>query len=166
MRFGRLRCAKLTPARDTDQSPPKLGFDPDPERGNQLLRELECQATSEASTPLRPALPPGIDLRGCSLLDCKLALQALLDGAVDPLRYSDHFDVPGAYFFLSACQLGVEGIISKRATGTFQSGRSSAWLKVKCVRRQGQGLPPFWDQPRWQLFTIPPQCESSEAHSD
>jgi hypothetical protein len=62
-------------------------------------------------------------------------LQALLDGAFDSLRYSDHFDVPGADFFMSACKLGVEGMISKRATGTFQSGRSSGWLKVKCVRR-------------------------------
>jgi len=27
-------------------------------------------------------------------------------------------------------------MVSKRADGVFQSGRSSAWLKVKCVRRQ------------------------------
>ena len=30
----------------------------------------------------------------------------------------------------------LRGMVSKRADGTFQSGRSSAWLKVKCVRRQ------------------------------
>ena len=71
----------------------------------------------------------GIDLRGATLLERKRALQKLLAGASGIIRYSDHFDVPGRDFLTSACKLGLEGIVSKRADGTFQSGRSSAWLK-------------------------------------
>jgi bifunctional non-homologous end joining protein LigD len=78
----------------------------------------------------------GIDLSGATLLDRKRVLQQLLADAPAIIRYSDHFDVPGRDFFTSACKLGLEGIVCKRADGTFQSGRSSAWLKVKCVRRQ------------------------------
>ena len=43
---------------------------------------------------------------------------------------------PGPDFYADVCKLGLEGIVSKRANGTFQSGRSSVWLKVKCTRRQ------------------------------
>jgi len=32
--------------------------------------------------------------------------------------------------------MGAEGIVSKRADGAYTSGRSKAWLKVKCDRRQ------------------------------
>ena len=60
----------------------------------------------------------------------------LLAKAPPTIQYSDHFDAPGPDFYKNACALGLEGIVSKRANGTFQSGRSSAWLKVKCGRRQ------------------------------
>ncbi len=78
----------------------------------------------------------GIDLRGAALIDRKRALQQLLEGAPDLFQYSDHFAVPGADFFKNICALGLEGMVCKRVDGTFQPGRSPAWLKVKCVRRQ------------------------------
>ena len=43
----------------------------------------------------------------------KLALQQLLNGAADPIRYRQHFDLSGAACLESACKLGVEGIVSK-----------------------------------------------------
>ena len=78
----------------------------------------------------------GIDLRGATLIDRKRVLQQLLEGAPQAIQYSDHFAAPGAAFFKNVCALGLEGMVSKRADGAFQSGRSSAWLKVKCIRRQ------------------------------
>jgi bifunctional non-homologous end joining protein LigD len=78
----------------------------------------------------------GVDLRGATLIDRKRVLQQLLEGASPTIQYSDHFAMSGPDFFRNACKLGLEGMISKRADGTFQSGRSPAWLKVKCVRRQ------------------------------
>lgn len=76
----------------------------------------------------------GIDLRGAALVDRKRALQQLLQGVPPIIQYSDHFAVPGPEFFKNACALGLEGMVSKRADGTFQAGRSPAWLKVKCGR--------------------------------
>jgi bifunctional non-homologous end joining protein LigD len=78
----------------------------------------------------------GMDLRDCALVDRKAVLEKLLAGAAATIVYSDHFAAPGADFYANVCKLGLEGIVSKRANGTFQSGRSSAWLKVKCTRRQ------------------------------
>src|SRR4030095_5388678 len=35
-----------------------------------------------------------------------------------------------------ACQTGVEGIVSKLRTSTYDSARSRSWLKVKCNKQQ------------------------------
>jgi hypothetical protein len=45
--------------------------------------------------------------------------------------------------FAHACQLGLEGIVSKRKTSTYRSGRSPDWLKSKnpaseAVRREAE----------------------------
>jgi bifunctional non-homologous end joining protein LigD len=78
----------------------------------------------------------GIDLRGAALADRKRALQTLLEATLKTIQYSDHFDAPGPDFYTNVCKLGLEGMVSKRADGKFQAGRSPAWLKVKCSRRQ------------------------------
>jgi bifunctional non-homologous end joining protein LigD len=70
------------------------------------------------------------------LLQRKERLAAWLSDAADPLRYSDHVIGRGAAFFDEACRHGLEGIISKRLDAPYRSGRSRAWLKVKCGRRQ------------------------------
>jgi bifunctional non-homologous end joining protein LigD len=33
--------------------------------------------------------------------------------------------------FMKACELGLEGIVSKRAGSHYRSGRSRTWLKTK-----------------------------------
>src|SRR5690606_36099937 len=35
-----------------------------------------------------------------------------------------------------ACQLGLEGVVSKRGDGTYQSGRNKEWVKSKCGASQ------------------------------
>lgn len=35
-----------------------------------------------------------------------------------------------------ACKLKLEGVVSKLAAGTYQSGRSSNWTKVTCRKRE------------------------------
>jgi bifunctional non-homologous end joining protein LigD len=37
----------------------------------------------------------------------------------------------GATIFFYACQLGLEGIVSKRKDSPYRSGRSAHWLKMK-----------------------------------
>ncbi|MET0551786.1 MAG: DNA ligase D [Vicinamibacteria bacterium] len=77
----------------------------------------------------------GRDLRGLPLEERKRALEAVLP-ASDTLRYSQHVAGEGDRVFAEACRLALEGVISKRRSGRHREGRSSDWLKVKCVREQ------------------------------
>jgi bifunctional non-homologous end joining protein LigD len=78
----------------------------------------------------------GFDLTDASLLDRKSLLQQALFllPAGSPLRYSDHTDQSGATVFAHACQIGLEGIVSKRKDLPYRAGRGQHWLK--CVQRQ------------------------------
>jgi bifunctional non-homologous end joining protein LigD len=48
-----------------------------------------------------------------------------------PIQFSDHADCDGALFFKHAAELGLEGIVSKRAASRYRSGPSRSWLKTK-----------------------------------
>lgn len=78
----------------------------------------------------------GYDLRKVPLIERKQLLAEALKAAAfvetDNVRYCDHLQGQGEDFHQQVCQLSLEGIISKRADGTYQSGRSKQWLKVKC----------------------------------
>ena len=79
----------------------------------------------------------GYDLRSAPLLYRKHTLAELLQRNTDGLiRYSDHVVGGGEIVFDQACQLGMEGIMSKRLDAFYRSGRSRYWLKVKCSHRQ------------------------------
>lgn len=57
-------------------------------------------------------------------------------GWIDPLRYSNHRNSDGERYFQYACAHGWEGLIAKRADAPYRSGRTSDWLKFKCVKDQ------------------------------
>ena len=78
----------------------------------------------------------GRDLRKLPLSERKALLQQWLGKAKGPLRYSDHIRGGGEEVFRNSCGLAMEGIISKRADGTYHSGRSPDWVKSKCTKRQ------------------------------
>jgi bifunctional non-homologous end joining protein LigD len=93
-----------------------------------------------------------LELDGESLLDRpleerKARLQALVTrGGGRRIRYSDHVVGHGEAFFEQANKLGVEGIVSKRRDGTYQPGRRSGWLKIKCLREQPFVVGGYTDQ--------------------
>lgn len=76
----------------------------------------------------------GSDLRVLPLLERKELLADLLKKAPKSLRYSDHFVVEGPEMFQKACEMKLEGIISKRADSPYRSGRTENWIKTKCVK--------------------------------
>ncbi|MBW3534657.1 MAG: DNA ligase D [Gemmatimonadetes bacterium] len=78
----------------------------------------------------------GVDLTGTPLSERKEALRALLEDVPEPMRYSDHVVGTGPAFFQKACEMALEGIISKRADAPYRPGRGRDWIKVKCQRRQ------------------------------
>ncbi|MBN9599000.1 MAG: DNA ligase D [Afipia sp.] len=74
------------------------------------------------------------DLRRLPLLERKERLKALLDGrnGKGVIRYVEHFETGGDAVLKSACQLSLEGIISKKRDAPYRSGRVDAWTKAKC----------------------------------
>ncbi len=52
------------------------------------------------------------------------------------LRFSSDFAFSADELLKSACDMALEGIIGKRRDSGYTSGRSSAWIKLKCRRRQ------------------------------
>jgi len=78
----------------------------------------------------------GYDLRAAPLIERKDLLERLLSEAkgVEPMRYSQHFDIDGAALFEQACKQNLEGIISKYRDAPYKSERNESWLKIKCVQ--------------------------------
>jgi DNA ligase D-like protein (predicted ligase) len=77
----------------------------------------------------------GEDITALPLVDRKARLEALLNGAPESLRYSDHQIGRGPVFHRLACERGLEGIVSKRINGRYEPDRRS-WLKTKCLNRE------------------------------
>ncbi|HZL87700.1 MAG TPA: DNA ligase D [Pirellulaceae bacterium] len=79
----------------------------------------------------------GYDLRDAPLEDRKSLLERTLSAASLPqVRLSEHFAADGPKLLAESCRLGLEGIVSKRADRPYVSGRSSDWLKSKCISRE------------------------------
>jgi DNA ligase D-like protein (predicted ligase) len=70
------------------------------------------------------------------LTERKERLRDLLSDAGTPLQYSDHQVGRGPEFFAQACELSLEGIISKRADAAYSPGNRGLWVKVKCQNRE------------------------------
>jgi bifunctional non-homologous end joining protein LigD len=80
----------------------------------------------------------GEDLTGKHLIDRKALLKPLIEGlgAQSTILYSDHIENLGDKVFAQACQLALEGVVSKRRDAPYRSGRSESWIKSKCIERQ------------------------------
>jgi len=78
----------------------------------------------------------GQDWRPAPLTERRARLAELLATDHSPmLRLSEPLPPDPHSLLASACQLGMEGVIGKRAGAAYRSGRSSDWIKLKC----GQG---------------------------
>jgi bifunctional non-homologous end joining protein LigD len=58
-------------------------------------------------------------------------LGKLLFRSRDGIQYVEHAEGHGDKLFAAACQLGLEGVVSKKLNGPYRSGPSKAWLKIK-----------------------------------
>ncbi|ASY59516.1 DNA ligase D [Sinorhizobium sp. CCBAU 05631] len=52
------------------------------------------------------------------------------------IQLSDHVIGDGRAFYQQASELGLEGVISKRASAPYQSGRSKTWTKTKALKAE------------------------------
>jgi bifunctional non-homologous end joining protein LigD len=90
----------------------------------------------------------GADIRNRPVLERKAALEKILKKAPAHVHVSEHMSDSGTKVLSHACELALEGIVSKRAAGAYLSGRSDAWLKSKCLREQELVIGGFTEQPK------------------
>jgi len=77
----------------------------------------------------------GQDLRVLPLIERKRALQEVLAKAPSKISYADFVELEdGETVFRHACELGMEGIVSKRRDAPYRSGRQETWIKLKCTK--------------------------------
>ena len=77
----------------------------------------------------------GEDLRALPLTERKERLKSLLTrkgSHGQQIKYVEHLSEPGDAVLRSACNLNLEGIISKRGDAPYRSGRTESWMKAKC----------------------------------
>jgi bifunctional non-homologous end joining protein LigD len=71
------------------------------------------------------------DLRHLPLVKRKAALRKLLKADRGGIQYVEHMQGDGAKMFEAVCELGLEGIVSKKLDAPYRSGPSRVWLKIK-----------------------------------
>jgi len=92
----------------------------------------------------------GRDLRREPIEKRKGLLANLLKGQHVSIVLNEYFEDDGASVYRAACQLGCEGIVSKRLGSPYRSGRSPHWVKVKnpkapAVKREAED----WGSSHW-----------------
>jgi bifunctional non-homologous end joining protein LigD len=76
----------------------------------------------------------GGTLIGAGGVEVSEVRRARLEGLIGPdgaIVFSEALEVDGAVLFAKACELGVEGVVSKRRGGVYLSGPCRNWLKIK-----------------------------------
>lgn len=76
------------------------------------------------------------DLRPLPLSARKAKLETLIAGVGPAVRFTSHLETAGDAVLKAACQMDLEGVVSKKLDAPYQSGRSETWIKSKC--RGGQ----------------------------
>jgi bifunctional non-homologous end joining protein LigD len=78
----------------------------------------------------------GFDLRGAALEDRRRVLAKLI--AAEPgkrILMSETISVDdGVDLMRHACEVGLEGIVAKRADAPYRAGRQETWIKVRCLK--------------------------------
>ena len=78
----------------------------------------------------------GRNPRDLPLRERKQMLRDALADDTDEIRLSEDLSGDGTEIFAAACKLHAEGIISKRTDAPYSPGRSTRWLKSKCLFEQ------------------------------
>jgi bifunctional non-homologous end joining protein LigD len=75
------------------------------------------------------------DLRSLALVERKSLLKKVVP-LTGVIRLLDHFEQDGEVLYRQVQQLGLEGIVAKRADSAYKPGRSPLWLKIRTRRTE------------------------------
>jgi hypothetical protein len=84
------------------------------------------------------------DLRSLPLLDRKKRLARLLGGRRLGIVLSNHTDEDGATIFPQACELGLEGIVSRRLSALYRTGGADRAMDLANTRQNGVRFIQLW----------------------
>jgi bifunctional non-homologous end joining protein LigD len=73
-------------------------------------------------------------MRKAPLVTRKAELAALLKGS--NILLSQSFEIDGSRMFKTACEMGLEGVVSKQRDSRYTSDRTDAWVKMTCRNRE------------------------------
>ena len=93
--------------------------------------QSDCRRRSEPIHAFDLLMHDGDDLRRQPLRERKFMLSKLLIRSRDGIQYVEHTQGHGEKLFEAVCDLGLEGIASKRLKSVYRSGPSKTWIKVK-----------------------------------
>jgi hypothetical protein len=102
---------------------------PVPKRGFLFSSAAICEQTAWKIP--RDLLLSGEDIRQQPLNERKTALKWVLRKSREGIQYVEHAEGHGDKLFAAVCNLGLEGIVSKKLNAPYKSGPSKAWLKIK-----------------------------------
>jgi bifunctional non-homologous end joining protein LigD len=77
----------------------------------------------------------GEDLTKKELIDRKAQLSTILKKAKAPLRFSEHLE-SSPDLLQKACEIGAEGLVSKKKDSLYYGRRTNDWVKSKCGLEQ------------------------------
>lgn len=131
---------------------------PDPEGGPARFSRLQQRMHKRDITPaLQRAIPVEFWLFDCLYYEGRdlthqpwSVRRQVLEHAVAPsesIRLTPVLEGSFTKLFSSACQAGEEGLIGKRVGSGYRTGRSSDWVKLKCVQKQ-EFVVGGWSEPQ------------------
>ena len=99
-----------------------------------LQNELKGRSTKIVLVVFDLLYLNGYDLRKLPLVERKAHLKKLISGT--DIQFSESFEVDGREMFAHACNVGLEGVVSKVRDSCYVSGRSNDWVKKTCAQRE------------------------------
>jgi hypothetical protein len=67
----------------------------------------------------------GNDLRKLPLIERKAQLEKIIHGT--DIQFSENFEIDGPKMYAHACEVGLEGLVSKHRDRRYRAGRSPYW---------------------------------------
>jgi bifunctional non-homologous end joining protein LigD len=99
-----------------------------------LQNELKGRSTKIVLVAFDLLYLNGYDLRKLPLFERKALLKKVI--AETDVQFSESFEVDGREMFKRACEIGLEGVVSKVRDSRYLSGRSNDWVKKTCAQRE------------------------------
>jgi bifunctional non-homologous end joining protein LigD len=99
-----------------------------------LQNELKGKSDKIAMVAFDLIYLNGYDLRKLPLAERKALLRKLI--AKTAIQFSESFEVDGPEMFKHACEIGLEGVVSKVRDSRYNAGRGNDWVKKACAQRE------------------------------